>query len=497
MNISSKSSYPTSQNGVILDQVFGDNYGGYTVMSVWGSDYEMGYALGELTGYAGVLAINFCKDSLGEDYNLARELAADLVWMPPEIEDQIDGMVDYLTVTFPSENIDEQDVKVYSMIAEWWYRGCRAHMCWGRYVEDPIKTLTTVRLDWGYELYHHILCAYDPDDGSPRRVIFDMGGGVGVSTGVNEFGTVIRPQDYYSHDLDMTAGRMSRGIAARYALTFATNPDVSTHLDSVYAELQKYEVISGGFLNYYTPEGHGGVLTSNPFQTGPDFYHLRKPQESWHHGEVIITTNKWTDGTYTPNDVDFGADSYYDDESPKTLESHWNLLDTGLHEWKSLQLFSVAYRGPADMTIWADGKISSSKRTPRLEYEWSDLFFEPPIMNEIDGLTSGKAGEEHEYTFSATDPDGDDVTYVIDWGDNSGEESFGPYPSGEQATAKHVWKDGYYIIKAKAVDTYGKESDFATLEVCMSKTKVINSPFLQFLENNPNLFPLLRQLLGL
>jgi hypothetical protein len=250
-------------------------------------------------------------------------------------------------------------------------------------------------------------------------------------------------------------------------------------------------------MNYYAPEGHGGVMTSNPFQTGPDFYHLRKPQESWHHGEAMITTNQWTDGTYTPSDEDFGADSYYDDESPKTLESHWNLLVTGPHEWKSLQLFSVAYRGPGDMTIWADGKTSYSQRTPRLEYEWSDLFFEPPIMNEIDGLTSGKAGEEHEYTLNATDPDGDDVTYVVDWGDNSSEESFGPHPSGEQYTAKHVWEEGDYTIKAKAVDSYDRESDWATLDVSMPKTKASVSPFLTFLENHPHLFPLIRQILGL
>ena len=40
----------------------------------------------------------------------------------------------------------------------------------------------------------------------------------------------------------------------------------------------------------------------------------------------MITTNRQTDGTTTPGDEDFGADDYYDDESPKTLESHWDLL---------------------------------------------------------------------------------------------------------------------------------------------------------------------------
>jgi hypothetical protein len=158
---------------------------------------------------------------------------------------------------------------------------------------------------------------------------------------------------------------------------------------------------------------------------------------------------------------------------------------------------SLAYRGIEDMTIWADGKISSSQNTQRLEYEWSDLFFEPPIMNEIDGLTSGKAGEEHEYKFSATDPDGDDIRYVIDWGDDTDEEILGPYPSGEQATAKHLWEEGNYTLKSKAVDIYGKESDWLTLEISMPKNKENNPIFIQFLKNHPILLQLIQQLLGL
>ena len=39
-------------------------------------------------------------------------------------------------------------------------------------------------------------------------------------------------------------------------------------------------------------------------------------------------------------------------------------------------MMSVAYRGRGDMTIWADGRIDPPHggRTPRLEWEWSELF---------------------------------------------------------------------------------------------------------------------------
>jgi hypothetical protein len=86
----------------------------------------------------------------------------------------------------------------------------------------------------------------------------------------------------------------------------------------------------------------------------------------------MITTNRETDGTYTPVDEDFGADAYYDDESPKTLESHWDLLAGG---GNALHQLSLAYRGRGDMTLWADGRMDGG-RTVRVEWEWADLF--PP-----------------------------------------------------------------------------------------------------------------------
>jgi hypothetical protein len=472
-----KIDYKTSQNGVILDQALDEDGKGHTVISIWGSYYEMGYAQAELLGDYIVQGLQEFKDRIGkEDYYFSRTLASEAVWIPTVIEDEINGIVDCLAITHPSENIDELDVKALQTAGEWWYQGCRGHTCWGRYVAEPIKTLSTVRLDWPAtisSLYHHLICVHDPNDGSPQWISFGWPGVVAVVTGVNEFGTVIRIQDYNSHDLDMISGRVSRGIISRYATTYVTSPDVSTHLADVYTELQNYEVMSGGFLNYYAPEGHGGVFTSNPFQSGPDFYHIRTPQESWHHGEAMVTTNTWTDGTYTPSDEDFGVDSYYDDESPKTQESHWDLLNkTGWH--LNLHMVSVAYRSQGDMTIWFEGRIGS-KRTPRLEWEWEDLFFKPPLAPNIDGPTSGAVGKEQEYVFEAIDPDGDDVSYCIDWGDNSSEVCIGPFPSGTEQTSSHTWdEEGTYIIRAKTKDIHGAESDWAYLEVSMPKNKVIS-----------------------
>ncbi len=377
-----------AQNGVILAQQLDASNRGYTVLRLWGSHYEMGYAQASLLGDYIVNGVEEVKELVGEpDYTTLRLLMAVAVWKPPEIEDEFDGMVASLAVTHPSAAIDKLDLKVANTYSDYSY-ACRSHICWGRYVAAPIKTLATRRLDFGSPTptsNHHVLAARDPNDGSPRWVNLAWPGAVTSATGVNEFGTLVSLHDYNSYGADLSAGRMPRSVVARYALTFATGGDLSTHLTDVYAELQKYEIMTGGFVNYYAPEGHGGVMTANPYQAGPDFYDLRVPQAVWHHGEAMITTNTQTDGTTTPGDEDFGADDYYDDESPKTLESHWDLL------WSSggnkLHVMSVAYRGRGDMTIWADGRIDPPHggRTPRLEWEWSELF--GPETESVPSLT--------------------------------------------------------------------------------------------------------------
>jgi len=369
-----------AQNGLILDQQLDGDNRGYTVLRIWGSHYEMGYAQASLLGDYIVTGVAEMKALVGEsDYTSLRLLMSASVWKPPEIEDELDGMVASLAVSHPSDAIDKVDLKVVNTYSDYSY-ACRSHICWGRYVTAPIKTLATRRLDFGSPTptsNHHVLTARDPNDGSPRWVNLAWPGAVASGTGVNEFGTLVSLHDYNSTGADLSAGRMPRSVVARYALTFATGGDPSTHLTSVFSELQGYEIMTGGFFNYYAPEGHGGVMTADPYQTGPDFHDLRVPQAVWHHGEAMVTTNRQTDGTTTPGDEDFHVDDYYDVETPKTLESHWDLLAGG---GDKLHMMSVAYRGRRDMTIWADGRIDPPHggRTPRLEWEWNELFSAAP-----------------------------------------------------------------------------------------------------------------------
>jgi len=122
----------------------------------------------------------------------------------------------------------------------------------------------------------------------------------------------------------------------------------------------------------------------------------------------------------------------------------------------------------------------------------------PPEIPSIEGSESGKAGNDYDFSFSSIDKENDDIFYCIDWGDESGEICIGPFPSGQEQIVSYIWtEEGEYIIRAKAQNMYGIESDYATFQVSMPKTKEFNFLFIQFLENHPNLFPLLQLLLGL
>jgi hypothetical protein len=118
----------------------------------------------------------------------------------------------------------------------------------------------------------------------------------------------------------------------------------------------------------------------------------------------------------------------------------------------------------------------------------------PPNKPIITGPTSGKAGNSYTYSFSTTDPEDDNVSYYIDWGDETNTNWIGPYDSGEIINKSHTWvKQGSYIIKVKARDVYDEESPEAILVVAMPRNKnAFNSLFLLLLER----FPFLQKLLS-
>jgi hypothetical protein len=227
-------------HGKILDQQLDDQGRGYTVIRLWGTYYEMGYAQGELLGDAIVSGMQEIKRFIVAPYEARRSLMASAVWEPVEIEQELDGLVDALAVKAPAAGIDKLDLKVSNALGDV-LLACRSHSCWGRYVAAPIRTLSTRRLDMSLptlrSLNHHILCAHVPQDGSVQWVSLTWPGCITTTTGVNEFGTLAAGQSTPSPGVDFSAGRMPRMVAYRYALTSVASPDISTHLSDIFATL--------------------------------------------------------------------------------------------------------------------------------------------------------------------------------------------------------------------------------------------------------------------
>ena len=101
---------------------------------------------------------------------------------------------------------------------------------------------------------------------------------------------------------------------------------------------------------------------------------------------------------------------------------------------------------------------------------------------------------EYDYTFLSTDVNGDNVSYYIDWGDDTISDWVGPFESGQEIIQSHTWDEqGDYTIRCKARDIYEDESEWGYLEVTMP----MNQPAMGYhmLERLSGWFPLLYRIL--
>ncbi|MBS3749232.1 MAG: hypothetical protein KGY65_06000 [Candidatus Thermoplasmatota archaeon] len=95
-----------------------------------------------------------------------------------------------------------------------------------------------------------------------------------------------------------------------------------------------------------------------------------------------------------------------------------------------------------------------------------------PQITKITGPSLGKTKTPQQYTFSAEDPESENIYITIDWGDETPTKWLGPYQSNEEITLKHTWKNkGSYIIKAQSKDTAGNVGEWNTINAIMPNEK--------------------------
>ncbi len=163
--------------------------------------------------------------------------------------------------------------------------------------------------------------------------------------------------------------------------------------------------------------------------------------------------------------------------------------DVVVEEYKTSDLGDLAIKGMWEETgtegaeIWI-GDVAAPSNLP-------------PLTPTINGQTKLKRFINYEFTFTTTDPDGDDVSYYVDWGDGTNSGWTTPSASGVVVALSHKWTTkAAFIIKCKAKDTSDAESDWGILEV--STPRVVMKPMIiqKILERFPHAFPILRYLLG-
>ena len=150
-----------------------------------------------------------------------------------------------------------------------------------------------------------------------------------------------------------------------------------------------------------------------------------------------------------------------------------------------------------------DGNLLSYQNGNLLGFDFSFILTgnDPPTPPLINGPLTGEVGTSYTYTFTSTDPNGDQLQYYIDWDDGTPPTWSVPQASGTPYSASHIWSTkGTYVIKAKTKDTKNAESTLTIYSVTMpTNIPYINTPFHQFLESFfekcPNAFPILRHLL--
>jgi hypothetical protein len=186
--------------------------------------------------------------------------------------------------------------------------------------------------------------------------------------------------------------------------------------------------------------------------------------------EIPCTADSWSTTT--------GSDGYYS----KTIIAPTMIDDT-----------------PCDGETGSGGVIVHCESGSLSGYRvqtFTTLLNTPPETPSIDGETNGKVGVSYSYTVVSVDPEGDDVSYFIDWGDTTNSSWVGPSSSGETVTISHTFTEkGTYIIKGKARDVYNVESDWGSLQVTMPKSFFYDI-HLRVLERFSYLFQLLQNLLG-
>jgi hypothetical protein len=151
----------------------------------------------------------------------------------------------------------------------------------------------------------------------------------------------------------------------------------------------------------------------------------------------------WTGGDPDGDTVTY--DVYFGNYSPPPLifeDIPFNCTDIGCIEFNTTYYWKIV----------ATDEHGAS--TPGPIWTFTTRGNSPPIKPIIIGY------ENETLYFYSIDPDGDDIRYIIDWGDGDTESTIW-YPSGQIVEMSHTYFEGVYHVRIKAEDEFGAESPWS------------------------------------
>ena len=193
---SAESAADAAVNGV-LRQI-----GTQQVLSLWGSNYEMGYAHGYLMAdkirdLVDTYVVGLIANGDVADYNYHLSLIPLYHTFYPEYLDEINGMIAGMVASGKSlyvsrlgRNIDDRDIKAFNLFIQYSF-SCSSFGAWGTSTANG-ESILARNYDFYYDsqgsvLNNQLLITYEPV-GKPKFVSAGWPGWYGVATGMNEYG---------------------------------------------------------------------------------------------------------------------------------------------------------------------------------------------------------------------------------------------------------------------------------------------------------------------
>jgi hypothetical protein len=179
------------------------------------------------------------------------------------------------------------------------------------------------------------------------------------------------------------------------------------------------------------------------------------PDPPHHATDIDVNADlSWTGGDPNPGDT-VTYDIYFGTESPppKIVSNHSETTyDPGTMSYNTTHYWKiVAWDNHGESTegsIWI--------------FTTEEVMNNPPEKPTITGPEDGIVGTEYEFTFVTTDPESENISYFVEWGDGNNTGWIGPYPSGEIANATYAWSEsGIFEVKVKAKDEHEAESPWS------------------------------------